>query len=226
MKVPTGLTKEEQNYIVRSDYIVRFKKLFSFLLSTAGKEQQYSLLELGCRTGMLIKFLEANGLSNIKCYGVDIEPNFLKNAALLGMTVKECDLNWEKIPFDNDKFDYIVSFELLEHIPFYHKHLSEIKRILRNNGKLLLTTPNIAKLGNRFSFLMGVDIHRVYSLNQKDVHYRMFTMNSIIKLFMLHGFNIAKKSYLISTKSKGIFLPLKHIIPSCGDIIFCVGVKK
>lgn len=226
MKVPADLTKEEKKYIVKSNYMVRFEKLLSFLLITARSTQQYSLLELGCRTGMLIKFLKANGLTNIKCYGIDMDPDFLKNAALLGMTAKKCDLNWEDIPFVNNMFDYIISFELLEHIPFYHKHFSEIKRILRNNGKFLLTTPNITTLGNRLKFLMGFDVHRVYSLNQKDVHYRMFTMKSVIELFRLHGFKIEKTNYLISNKSKGLPLLIKHIIPSCGDIVFCIGVKK
>ena len=184
------------------------------------------MLELGCKTGMLVKFLSVNGLKNVKYYGVDIDTDSLNKAALMGVIVKKCDLNVEKVPFEAGIFDYVVSFEFLEHIPFYHNHFSESKRLLNSNGKLLLTTPNIASLRNRFNFLFGIDIHRVYSLNQTDVHYRMFTMNSILQLFKLHGFTIEKKSYLISKKSKGIPLLLKQLLPSCRDIIFCVSGTK
>ena len=226
MKVPENLTKEEKKYVIASDYLIRFERLLFFLLKNTHKNKEYSLLEFGCRNGMLIKFFRANGLNNIKCYGIDNESDSLKRATRLGMIVKKCDLNWQKIPFDDEMFDYIVSFELLEHVPFYHNHFAESKRLLHAKGKILLTTPNIATLRNRLIFFTGEDIHRVYSPNQKDVHFRMFTMKSLVKLFKMHGFIVEKASHLISHRTKKLPSLFKQVFPSCGDILFCIGAKE
>jgi len=48
-------------------------------------------------------------------------------------------------PFANDTFDYIFSEHMIEHIPYSNglAMLSECHRILRNNGKIRISTPNL-----------------------------------------------------------------------------------
>lgn len=46
-----------------------------------------------------------------------------------------------KIPFDNDTFDYVIANHVLEHIKDYRKALTEIYRVLKNNGTAILQTP-------------------------------------------------------------------------------------
>lgn len=45
------------------------------------------------------------------------------------------------LPFPEDMFDIIVSFETIEHIYDYKKYLSECKRVLKTNGILICSTP-------------------------------------------------------------------------------------
>jgi tetratricopeptide (TPR) repeat protein len=45
------------------------------------------------------------------------------------------------LSFDNDSFDFIASFDVLEHIPDYRKALSECRRCLKPDGKLLFSVP-------------------------------------------------------------------------------------
>src|ERR1035438_3750054 len=47
------------------------------------------------------------------------------------------------IPFDDSSFDAVVTFEVLEHVFHPEEFLSEIKRVLKTRGKLLLTVPFI-----------------------------------------------------------------------------------
>jgi len=44
---------------------------------------------------------------------------------------------------DNDSVDFVVTFQVIEHIQNYELFLKEIKRVLKPGGKLIMTTPNI-----------------------------------------------------------------------------------
>lgn len=224
MIIPNNLSEEEYSYIDRSNFIIRFEMLSNYLEDHAIKTRQLRLLEVGCRDGLLAKFLKANEINNINCYGVDIDDDSLRKASQRGVVTRKCDLNFEEIPFEDNMFDFIIAFEVIEHIPFYHNVFSEMRRVLKDNGVLLLTTPNIASLGNRIRFLAGRDIHRVYTKDQKDVHFRMFTLESIEKLFLMHDFTIVYSTVLTSSK-KQLSKNIKKLIPHLSDIVFCVGKK-
>lgn len=48
----------------------------------------------------------------------------------------------QKLKFPNNYFDVIVSFETLEHLPHHEKFLSECFRVLKDDGRFILSTPN------------------------------------------------------------------------------------
>lgn len=47
-----------------------------------------------------------------------------------------------QLPFEDEKFDVFTSFETIEHIENESKQLSEVKRVLKNGGLYILSTPN------------------------------------------------------------------------------------
>lgn len=48
----------------------------------------------------------------------------------------------EQLPFVDKTFDVVVSFETIEHIQDYKEFLKEIKRVLKDDGILIISTPN------------------------------------------------------------------------------------
>lgn len=46
------------------------------------------------------------------------------------------------LPFEARSFDLVVSFQVIEHVPDVLAYLHELRRVLRDGGRLLLTTPN------------------------------------------------------------------------------------
>lgn len=50
--------------------------------------------------------------------------------------------NGKDIPFDDNTFDVVVSFETIEHIKNYENFLKEIRRVLKKWGILIMSTPN------------------------------------------------------------------------------------
>lgn len=48
----------------------------------------------------------------------------------------------EPLPFEDNKFDTVISFQVMEHIKQADKYLSEIRRVLKKNGTLIIATPD------------------------------------------------------------------------------------
>jgi SAM-dependent methyltransferase len=64
--------------------------------------------------------------------------------------VEYADLT-ETLPIDSESVDYIVCQEGIEHIPYQLKVLEEFNRVLKQGGKLLITTPSNSHLRARLS---------------------------------------------------------------------------
>jgi ubiquinone/menaquinone biosynthesis C-methylase UbiE len=75
----------------------------------------------------------------------------------------------EKIPIDNNTIDVVVTFETIEHIKNYKKFVKEIKRVLKKNGLLIISTPNDLEFaeGNHFH-LHEFEYKELVSLLSKD----------------------------------------------------------
>ncbi len=84
--------------------------------------------------------------------------------SLVGGDVTSADINEEKpefaqvdmerpLPFAPESFDVVICCEGIEHV-FSPFHLfSELARVLRPNGLLIITTPNVQNLYSRWQFL-------------------------------------------------------------------------
>jgi len=64
------------------------------------------------------------------------------------------DLNNCTLPYDDDFFDAITFTEVIEHLEDHRKILKEINRVLKKDGILIVTTPNILNMKSRIRFLL------------------------------------------------------------------------
>lgn len=56
--------------------------------------------------------------------------------------VKVADLNSEKMPYDDKKFDTVISLDTIEHLANPLKVFFEINRVLKNGGSFIFSVPN------------------------------------------------------------------------------------
>jgi SAM-dependent methyltransferase len=68
---------------------------------------------------------------------------------------KIVDLEKGRLPFKSGSFDCIVAGELFEHIFNLRKLLSEVRRVLKKGGALIVSVPNSASLVDRMKVLTG-----------------------------------------------------------------------
>ena len=89
-------------------------------------------------------------------FGVDLKPaRFATTIKALGLEIRGCDIEREALPFKNDSFDAVVFNELFEHLRIdLIFTLSEVLRVLRPGGQLLLSTPNLRSLSGLLNFLV------------------------------------------------------------------------
>ena len=110
-------------YIARR---VLWKKIFYL-----GKNIQGKTLDIGCGSKPYEKcFLSSEYI------GLEIHNT-------INLNIKKVDVFYDgkKIPFEDNHFDSVVCFQVLEHVFEPDEFLSEIFRVLKPNGKLLLTVP-------------------------------------------------------------------------------------
>ncbi|KKN67031.1 hypothetical protein LCGC14_0465850 [marine sediment metagenome] len=66
-----------------------------------------------------------------------------------------CDLNKEVIPLDDETVDLVIVGEVLEHLINPYNVVREFYRILKPNGIVVASSPNICSLVNRFRMIFG-----------------------------------------------------------------------
>ena len=165
-----------------------------------------TILDVGCATG---EFLNLFKLRKWKTYG--IEPNekardfAIKN---LGLDVFEEN---EIKKFENNNFDVITMWHVLEHVHNLNERVGEIKRILKNDGILFLALPNPESFDAKYykEYWAGYDVPRhLYQFNNMNVKelFDKFDMKIIQKIPMkFDAFYISLLSEKYKTGRKNWF---------------------
>lgn len=114
------------------------KKNFGLFDKSKGK-----VLEIGCSAGYFSKVLSENGFNVL---GTDISKFIVDKAKKFVPQVKFTVFNIEKgTPKLNTKFDYIISFEVFEHLKNPSTAFKNSYKLLTSGGRLIISTPFVSK---------------------------------------------------------------------------------
>ncbi len=177
----------------------RLKKAIKII----SKMEPGTLLDIGCSNGDWANYWTQRGW---KCSGVEVNGDKVAIAVSKGVNAKYCDLNSDKLPFDNNSFDFVFAGEVIEHLIDGDGFINEIGRCLKKKGKLLITTPNLVSFENRIRILLGqYPVFLDYRLDGNG-HVRAFTPKILKKMLTEHGFRILKQ-----TGNWVPFIPQKYL---------------
>ena len=130
--------------IIYAEHIVRYKAAADIV---KGKV----ILDIASGSGYGTALLSK---SAAKVYGVDVSADAVAYAqAHYGASnISYSQGDGQKIPLEDATVDIVVSFETIEHIKDYKQFIEEVKRVLKPDGLLLLSTPNDKEFaeGNHF----------------------------------------------------------------------------
>ena len=101
------------------------------------------ILDIGCNTGSLVYNLHLRGFKH--AYGIDIEENKIEKGKLIypELVDKLEIFGGKTLPYDNNSFDVVTMFDVIEHIDKIEQYLfGEVRRVLKKDGKFIFQTPN------------------------------------------------------------------------------------
>jgi ubiquinone/menaquinone biosynthesis C-methylase UbiE len=130
------------------------------------------ILDVGCGTG---RFMEAIERSGAECIGIEKFQFPLEKARprVKGLLYQ---MSAEELSFPDGSFDKSIVIHVIEHLEHPEKCFSEIRRVLKLKGILVLSFPN----SNYLPFRLGI-------LKQSPTHLQKFNPS-----LQVPGFNLSK----------------------------------
>ena len=119
--------------------------------------------------------------------------------------ILDCDAELGKYPIDNGQASCVVAFEILEHFAGDPMNLvAESNRILKENGYLCLTTPNVISSQNLLRHAFGQQPYAwsVFTDSFADRHNREYTPFEVRKLLEAGGFEASQLETFSCVKQK------------------------
>ena len=139
-----------------------------------------NILDIGCGTG---EFLNICKKAKWNVLGIEPDENARKMAIEnYGVDVKdENSLNH----LSETSFDIISMWHVLEHVPKLNERMMEVKKLLKNNGLIIIAVPNCDSLDAKIykNTWAAYDVPR---------HLYHFTPNDMEKLSLKHGLKIIR----------------------------------
>jgi SAM-dependent methyltransferase len=97
------------------------------------------VLDVACGSGFGLELLEERGLQAL---GVDYDPAALADSRAWRHTARLTRADATRLPLVDACVDAVVSFETIEHVPDARALVFEVRRVLKEGGCLVLSTPN------------------------------------------------------------------------------------
>lgn len=173
-----------------------------FLLDIASSCDRGRALDIGCGTGINASKLDSLGF---KVSGVDLSETAIKKFKEQGYDGLVYDVSSD-IPFDDNTFELVFVSEVIEHLDDVSSFLIEIKRVLKPQGCLVLSTPNSVFWAYRLLTLLGKSPSEV----QHPGHLRFFSPRLLKKLLKESGLSeiemSARNMYFIVGEALPAFL--------------------
>jgi SAM-dependent methyltransferase len=113
------------------------QRRLALILEAAGERARKAVLVDGCGVGMYLHHL---GEYTGEIFGLDIELERLREAKSRDEGL--VNARGEALPFPREKFDLVLSHEVLEHVEDDRAAVEEIVRSLKPGGRLVLFCPN------------------------------------------------------------------------------------
>jgi len=142
------------------------------------------VLDAGCGSSLIVQ-----SLNNV----VGMDFNYPKLRFLRRYEIPLVQGSAFALPFKDDSFDCVMSSQVIEHIRYDESIFSEMQRVLRAGGTLILGTPDYATIGWRI-------IEPVYGFlmpgGYKDQHITHYTLNQLREILARYGIVIEETAYI------------------------------
>ena len=168
--------------------IIEWRSLFEYLDPKEGER----ILDVACGGGTLSLKIAEKGC---EVHGIDLSEDSINSAKRLAEREEKiaCEFNVgnaEDLPYPDGYFDKVVFSSSLEHIEDDMRALKEACRVLKTNGRLVLTVPSL-------TYLIGDKIKERHRKIAYVVNY--YTHETMKNKFEMTGFSMVRSKYLLNS---------------------------
>lgn len=179
-------TKKAYVYNKENNYVVYTLNMLNNIVCKGD-----NILDIGCGDCRILRYIDEK---NVNKFGVDVSADIFPEEILNdiknnNIEISYIDLEYQKLPYKSKTMDVVISTETIEHILNTDNYISEINRVLKNKGKLLLTFPNI---NTPISWFIQIfcDLPPFMSSRYKSIHVRDFTLKIVKIILNKYGFKV------------------------------------
>lgn len=163
------------------------------LQALSGLPKGAKILEVGCGSGQFIRAIKQQ-LPYSECYGFDISQSAIGWAQSHDSSVKYMSGPSSIWPYTDNFFDAVLIYDVLEHVESVQESLSEIKRVLKNNGVFYAFVPCE---GDKLS--LWYQLRHFSNLNNLTAkyagHINRYSKDQWKNIFKKYDFKIEQLSY-------------------------------
>jgi len=174
------------------------------LISLVENRKNAKVLDIGFFRGDLTVQRFQN-ITKPELYGVDIDSKAIESGKKYKIKTTKHDLE-KGFPFKSNFFDIIAANQIIEHLVDVDLFVSEIFRVLKPNGYLVLSTENLSSWHNIFALMLGWQAFSQHvsrksyignplrlmekRVESSDIHIKIFTPRGLKDLFRIYGFKM------------------------------------
>lgn len=190
-------TENDMNYMYQKWNMRYFNHIHNenlIQLIDEAAQNDIRVLEIGCDCGATLLEIK-NRYPNAEVYGVELNQtaaNIASHFAIVQIdNIENCSLF-----FDNNNFDYIIFGDVLEHLSDPGKVLLYCQKLLKPDGCIIASIPNLQHISVIRPLLNGNFTYTETGLLDKT-HIHFFTYNEIIRIFLQSGYNTERINSVI-----------------------------
>lgn len=129
-------------------------------------------------------------------YGVDIDDAAIQKAKLkyVKENLKFIVGHTSNIPIANNTVDVVVSFETIEHHNEHIEMMDEIKRVLKSNGLLIISTPDKLNYTDKRNFINRFHIKELYKQEFLDLITQYFSNIQLLTQKYINGNSLIQEN--------------------------------
>ena len=157
-------------------FVSRRRIIFRLMDKMLAGRNNLAMLEVGCGAGGMLGGLARYG----EVHGLDVAHEYVEYCQQRGFK-KVLTASGYELPFPHDTFDVVALFDTIEHLPDDERAMSEVQRVLRPGGMVILSVP-------AYQFL--------FSQNDRIAHhYRRYTAGGLKRIMRSAGLQVVRTSY-------------------------------
>lgn len=157
--------ESQEDYRRHADYLAasawRYAVTLDRLRHACGRSLEgATVLDVGAYPGHLAALLGTADRAHVIAVTLMTSGEFEAQMRRVGVTVVGCDVEQQPLPAADGSVAAVLCCELIEHLDGDVRHmLREARRVVREDGLLLLTTPNHASMAHRWALLRGRSVY-------------------------------------------------------------------